>query len=102
MYSNVLEVPERYASEPTARTTQVRAGLDSFFKSDAIAEVQAVTKRIWCVTMMDDGNLQENVQEGIPGFVNMYTGMDALDSVHEKIGRQQGELIWNMKVHYEY
>ncbi|OAX37448.1 hypothetical protein K503DRAFT_234802 [Rhizopogon vinicolor AM-OR11-026] len=81
---------------------QMRAGLDAFFRNDEMTDVQVVTKRIWSVTRMDDADRQEGAQEGIPGLVNMYTGMDSLESIHEKIRRLQGELMWNMKVHYEY
>ncbi|KAG1868267.1 NAD-P-binding protein [Suillus subalutaceus] len=99
--SEVLEPPAVYASEPAAATTKMRAGFDAFIKSDALADAEVVTKRIWSVTRMDDENLRKGVQEGIPGLVNVYTGMDSLEGVHAKIGRLHGELMWNTKVHYE-
>jgi hypothetical protein len=52
---------------------------------------------------MDDADLRkEGVQGGIPGLVNMFTGMDALEYVHAKIGQLNREFVWNMKVHYEH
>lgn len=99
--SEVLEPPALYASEPTAVTTEKRAGWDAFIKSD-LTDVEIVTKRIWSVTRMDDKDLREGMQEGIPGLVNVFTGMDSLECVHAKIGRLHGELMWNTKVHYEY
>ncbi|KAG1830791.1 NAD-P-binding protein [Suillus variegatus] len=100
--SDILEPPAVYASEPAAVTTKMRSGLDAFIKSDAMADVEVVTKRIWSVIRMDDEHLRKGVQEGIPGLVNLYVGMDSLDIVHAKIGRLQGELMWSTKVHYEY
>ncbi|KAG0694043.1 hypothetical protein DFH29DRAFT_961684 [Suillus ampliporus] len=100
--SEMLEPPAVYASEPTAVTTKARGGWDAFMASDALIGVEAVTKRIWSVTRMDDEDLRKGMQEGVPGLVNMYTGMDSLERVHAKIGRLQGEMMWNTKVHYEY
>ncbi|KAG1742773.1 NAD(P)-binding protein, partial [Suillus paluster] len=99
--SDMLEPPALYASEPTAATTKRRAGWDAFVKSD-LTDIETVTKRIWSVTRMDDEDLRKGVQEGIPGLVNMYTGMDSLECMHAKIGRLHGEMMWNTKVHYEY
>ena len=66
------------------------------------ASVEVVTKRIWSVTRMDVADLSKGVHGGIPGLVNMYTGiMDTLESVQAKVGSLQDELVWNMKVHYE-
>ncbi|KAG2149434.1 NAD(P)-binding protein [Suillus cothurnatus] len=100
--NNMLEPPAVYASEPTAVTTKLRAGFDAFLESDGLDDVNVVTKRIWSVTRMDDENLRKGVQEGVPGLVNLYTGTHSLESVHAKIGRLQGELMWNTKVHYEH
>ncbi|KAG2140986.1 NAD(P)-binding protein [Suillus clintonianus] len=100
--SEMLEPPAVYASEPAAVTTKMRAGFDAFIGSDALAAVEVVTKRIWSVTRMDDEDLRKGMQEGIPGLVNVHTGMDSLGFVQAKIGRLQGELMWNTKVHYEY
>ncbi|KAG1813922.1 uncharacterized protein BJ212DRAFT_1482271 [Suillus subaureus] len=100
--SEMPEPPAPYASEPTAVTMKIRAGFDAFTISDALADVEVVTKRIWSVTQMDDEYLRKGVQESIPGLVNVHTGMDSLERVHAKIGRLQGELMWNTKVHYEY
>ena len=51
---------------------------------------------------MDVADLSKGVHGGIPGLVNMYTGiMDTLESVQAKVGSLQDELVWNMKVHYE-
>ncbi|KAG1856059.1 hypothetical protein DFJ58DRAFT_913750 [Suillus subalutaceus] len=102
MLSEMLEPPALYASEPTAVTTKLRAEADTLIASDALIGVEAVTKRIWSVTRMDNEDLRKGMQEGIPGLVNMHTGMDSLGRVHAKIGRLQGELMWNMKVHYEH
>ncbi|KAG2037628.1 hypothetical protein BDR03DRAFT_956434 [Suillus americanus] len=71
-------------------------------KSDVLSDVESVTKRIWSVTQMDDEDVRKGIQEGIPGLVNMHTGMGSLELVHAKIGRLQSELMWNMKVHYEH
>lgn len=100
--SELPEPPALYASEPTAVTTGIRAGFDAFTRSDALAPVEVATKRIWSVTQMGDEYLRKGVQEGIPRLVNVHTGMDSLERVQAKIGRLQGELTWNMKVHYEY
>ena len=83
-------------------TIQLREGWD--INSDAIIGVEGVTnlKRIWSVMHMDEANLHKGEQDGIPGFVNMFTGMDLLECLHAKIGRLHGELLWNTKVHYEY
>ncbi|KAG0697685.1 hypothetical protein DFH29DRAFT_1003532 [Suillus ampliporus] len=77
--SEMLEPPAVYASEPTAVTTKTRAGWDASMASDALI----------------------GVEDGF-GLVNMYTGIDSLERVHAKIGRLQGEMMWNTKVHYEY
>jgi hypothetical protein len=98
----MLEPPAVYASEPTAVTTKLRAGFDAFLESDGLDDVNVVTKRIWSVTRMDDEDLRKGVQKGVPGLVNLYTGASSLESVHAKIGRLQGELMWNTKVHYEH
>jgi hypothetical protein len=71
--------------------------------SDAAIGVEGVTKRIWSVIHMDDADLcKGGVQDGTPGLVNMFTGMDTLEYVHAKIGELNRELVWNMKVHYEH
>jgi hypothetical protein len=102
LFSNILEPPALYSSEPTALTTQIRATWDALMNSDAVIGVEGVTKRIWSVTHMDDADLCKGVQDGIPGLVNMFTGMDTLKYVHSKIGELHRELVWNMKVHYEH
>ncbi|KAG0706262.1 NAD-P-binding protein [Suillus ampliporus] len=91
--SEILEPLALYSSEPTAMTTKMRAGWDALIRSDTLTNVETVTKRIWSVTWMDDEDLRKGVQEGIPGLVNMHTGMDSLECVHAKIGRLQGELM---------
>ncbi|KAG2140983.1 NAD-P-binding protein [Suillus clintonianus] len=100
--SDMLEPLAVYASEPTAVTTKMRAGWDAFIGSDVYIGVEAVTKRIWSVMRMDDEDLRKGTQEGIPGLVNVYTGMDSLERVYAKIGRLHGELMWSTKIHYEY
>ncbi|KAG1878956.1 hypothetical protein F4604DRAFT_2000396 [Suillus subluteus] len=94
MLSEMLEPPALYASEPTAVTTKLRAEADTFITSDALTDVEAVTKRIWSVTRMDNEDLRKGMQEGIPGLVNMHTGMDSLGRVHAKIGRLQEAIAW--------
>ncbi|KAG1887209.1 NAD(P)-binding protein [Suillus subluteus] len=82
--SEMLEPPALYASEPTAVTTKMRAGFDAFMKSDALTDVESVTKRIWSVTRMEDEDIRKGMQEYIPGLVNMHTGMGSLELVHCK------------------
>ncbi|OJA17698.1 hypothetical protein AZE42_06710 [Rhizopogon vesiculosus] len=77
--AEVLHAPVQCASDPAATTMQMRVGLDAFLRNDEMTNVQAVTMR------MDDADLQEAAQEGIPGLVNMNTGVDSLEGIHEKI-----------------
>jgi len=100
--SEILEAPAAYASEPTAVTTQFRTWWDSYIKGDRPSDAEAMTKRIWSVTRMDIADLSKGVHGGVPGLVNMYTGMDALQCVRSTTGRLQDELVWNMRVHYEH
>jgi len=100
--SELLEAPAVYASDPTATTTQIRAGWDAFVEGDAPTGVEAVTKRIWSVTQMDVADLSKGMHGGIPGLLNIYTGTDSMQVLSAKIGRLQDELMWNMKVHYEH
>ncbi|KAG2136488.1 NAD-P-binding protein [Suillus bovinus] len=88
--SEMLEPPAAYASEPAAVTTKMRAGFDAFIESDALASVEAVTKRIFCVMWEGDEYLRQGEQDGIPGLTNLYVGMDSLELVHTKIRRLQG------------
>lgn len=100
--SEILEAPAAYASEPTAVTTQFRTWWNSYTKGGGPSDAEAITKRIWSVTRMDIADLSKGVHGGVPGLVNMYTGIDTLECVRSTIGRLQDELVWSMKVHYEH
>jgi hypothetical protein len=59
----MLEPPALYASKPTVVTTKLRAGFDAFMKSDALTDVESVTKRIWSVTRTDDEYVHSRPRE---------------------------------------
>jgi hypothetical protein len=59
----MLELPALYASKPTVVTKKLRAGFDAFMKSDALTDVESVTKRIWSVTRTDDEYVHSRPRE---------------------------------------